>query len=486
MTTTTVATKPGFFSRPEGIVFLVGGIAILWDLMQNALSVLVILALVALLIIGIKKPLWALVALIFSQLSVTSYMVGTPFVAISLRLLLFIVVFIIIGKSLITKEADLGPGARRILVPGLVFIGITIVANFIDTGFSVAFKDFRNLLVGLLFAIFIPAIVRNTKQLKTLCIATAILATASAVISIMQHYNILGMMGATVIPGFLTVIHIDDLRAPGMSESELELAYILSATLIACLCLYLTKGATSNRKLLPVSMILMLAATYFTYTRSAIVALVLGIGSIVIFLRSKIRWELILVFVFLIIFFIVQTDILENSFLSSRSASSQLESSVSRSILWQAAGGIISKNPLLGIGANQFISVSPQYASSVDPSLLQWESNRYWEWSTLGSYEPHNDFLNVWVSYGTLALIIYLWLHFAIIRTCFLSFRRSKEKFIRGLSLGLAGALVTWVINSFYHNITSTLPLLWILAGFAIAAMKMAAKAKDDDVKVIA
>jgi O-antigen ligase len=485
MATTTLMTKPGFFSRPVGYVFLVGAIVALWSLMRDALSVLIILALVVLLIMSIKNPLWALVALIASQLTLTGYIVATPVVDISLRLLLFLVVLIIIGKSFVRKEVDLGPYARAVLFPGLLFIGVTVVTNFLTAGFDVAFKDFRNLLVGLLFAIFIPAVIRNTKQLKTLCIATCIMVTASAAIGIAQHYNLLGMVEATTIPGFLTVIHVGDLRTPGMSESELELAYILSATLIIFICLYLTKGITTNRLLLATSMILMLAATYFTYTRSALVALALAAGSLVLFLKSKIRWGITLVLIFVGIFTIVQTDVLDNKFFGSRTARSQLESSISRSILWQAAVGAALDNPLLGIGAGQFISVSTEYSSSVDPSLLEWEKNRYWNWSTLGSYEPHNDFLTVWVSYGTIALVFYFWIHFGIMKICFLSFRRSKNRFIKGLSLGLAAALVTWVVNSFYHNITSTLPLLWMIAGFSLAAMKMACKEKVNSSKAV-
>ncbi len=478
MSATTAIAKPRFFSRPIGMVVIIGAIVVLWSLMANSLSVLIILALIALLVAGIKKPLWALVALILSQLSVTGYMVNTPFVAISLRLLLFIVAFIIIGKTFLQRKADLGPGARRIMLPMLVFFAITIVTNMINIGFGLAFKDFRAMLIGVLFVIFIPAFVKDTKELKTLCVATGILITASAVIGIMQHYNILGMAGATTIQGWLTT---EDLRVPGMSESELELSYILSAAFIIVFCLFFTRGAINNKRLLPMAIILILAALYFTYTRSALLALGFGLLSLFLFLKIGIRWEIILVAIFIAVFFVVQTDILEKNFLGARSSNSQLESTIARSILWQAGIGIVKDNPVLGIGADQFIIVSPNYASAVDQSLIQWETNRYFNWSTLGSYEPHNDFLNVWVSYGSIALIIYFWFHFAIIRHCFLSFRRSKDKFVKALSLGLAGALVTWVVNSFFHNITSTLPLLWIIAGFSLAAMKMAAK--NDEIK---
>jgi O-antigen ligase len=482
MNAVTAIKKPGLLSRPLNIALVVGAIIVLWIVMRNSLSTLIILALFALLVIGIKKPLWALAALLLSQLTLTDYMVSTPFVVISLRLLLSLITLVIIGRALIRRQLDLGPGARRIFTPMLLLTGISVVANLYNIGFDLAFKDFRNMLVGLMFALFLAAIIQNNRQLKLLGIVLCIIISASAVIGVMQHYNILGMANATLWPGFLTGAGVIDQRVPGMGETELELAYILSATPIIILCIYLAKGTKHNRKISITAMFLMIVALYFTYTRSALFAVVLGIMSLLLFVRTRIKWELILVFLFVVIFVVVQTNILGSTFFSGRSESSQLESTVGRTILWQAGVGAALDNPILGIGADQFISVSPRYASSVDPYLIHWEEDRYWSWRTLGTLQPHNDFLNIWVSYGTGALIMYLWLHFAIVRNCFLAFRSSKDKIIRGLALGLAGALITYVANSFYHNISNTMPLLWILAGFSIVAVKLARKSNETPV----
>jgi O-antigen ligase len=481
MNTLNVTSNPRFLYRPKNIFFLVCIIVVLWAIMRDSLSTLIILALTALIIMGIKKPLWAMGALIISQLTLTDFLVPLPFVSISLRLLLLVIIFIIVAKSLFSGELKLGPGARKLIIPMLIFILVTVIANFANIGFDLAFKDFRNLLVGFSFAIFLVAIIQDAKQLKTLGALTVIVITISAIIGIMQHFNILGMANATVYKGWM--LNPFDKRIPGIGETELELSYILSAAFIIILCLYFYKGVSSSRRLILLSMILMLPALYFTYTRSALFAVGLALLSLVLFLKTHIKWQIILVILFLVIFFFVQTDILGKSYFSGRSETSQLESTVSRDILWQAAIGIALDYPVLGIGANQFIIVSPRYASSVDPSLIQWENNRYWSWQTLGTLEPHNDYLNVWVSYGTIALVIYIWLHFAILRNLGISFRKAKGPFLKGMSLGLAGALITWVANSFYHNITGTLPLLWMLAGFSMVLVKLTANNKDSEKK---
>jgi O-antigen ligase len=191
---------------------------------------------------------------------------------------------------------------------------------------------------------------------------------------------------------------------------------------------------------------------------------------------TKIRWEIILLIVTGILLFIEGSNVFEETYLSGRPESAQEESSVARDILRQTGIAIALDNPFFGIGSQQFLTISPQYASNVDPFLIEWEGNRYYSYTTLGSDEPHNDFIMMWLSHGTPALIVYIALYFVIIHNLMYSFRTSNNRFIRGLSAGLAAALITYVVNSFYHNLLSTLPLLWILAGFSLVTSKIASQ----------
>jgi O-antigen ligase len=223
---------------------------------------------------------------------------------------------------------------------------------------------------------------------------------------------------------------------------------------------------------------LMAPALYFTYTRSALLALLLGLVALALFLRTRIRGEVILAALLLFIGFIEVTGIMGGQYLGGRAESVQEESAISRQILWQAGVNIAIDNPILGIGGDQYAKISPQYAASVDPSLLDFEEERYWGYRTLGSEQVHNDFLKVWISYGTLALAAYLWLFFAVLRNFLDSYQMSRRRFIKGLSIGLAAALVVYGANAFYHNLIATIPLLWILAGFSLATAKLALERK--------
>jgi len=472
--------KQGFLTTPQGIALIILVAVVIWSLSPVNPATVALLAVAGLFLLGLRQPVWAMAAILISQLTVTSYMVNPPFaVALTLRLLLLVVVGLVLWRLSAKAKIELGPKAKRVLIPASILIAISVVSNVVNSGFDYAFKDFRSTVVALLIVIFLAAVVRNTKHLKILCAVVFVGITASAVVGLMQHYQFLGLGQNTIIPEFLQSWG-SQIRVPGMAETELELAYVLSAAIPAVLGIYLARGVESGmRKLLIVSMILMALALYFTYTRSALLAVVFGLPALVLFLRTRIRGEIILVVALLLIATIAMTGILENQYLGGRSASGQQESTMSRKILWQAGLGISADNPILGIGGGRFREVSVQYTSSVDQSLLSWEQEQYWGYTTLGTEAIHNDYLGVLVSYGILALIAYLWLFIAILRNLLDSHRESTSRFIKGLSIGLAAALVAYGVNAFYHNTMQTLPLLWILAGFSVVTAKLALSSRN-------
>jgi O-antigen ligase len=471
-----VASRPrdNFLYHPRGITAATILIILVWAVMQWNLSAFVFLAVIVLFFIGSKNPLWAVAAILVSQMTITSYMVTTPIVEISLRLILMLLTLYIIRGSLVRKEVDLGPHARRLIIPMIILIVLMTISNVVNSlAFEGIFRIFRNMVVGLLFIILLPAIIENRRQLKTLCGILLVVAIASSIIGILQHYNFLGMGQATILPDFMNEMG----RVPGMGETELELSYILPAMMMIMLAIYLAKGISPGyRGLLFIPMVPMLLALYFTYTRSALFAIGTGVLSILLFMKTRIRWEIILVIMIVVVLVVEATNVLEETYVAGRSESGQEESSVARDILRQAGIAIALDNPIFGIGAGRFTEVSPQYASRIDPALVQWEGNRYYSYTTLGSDEPHNDFINIWLSHGTLALIVYILLHFIIIYNLMYAFRTSNNRFIKGLSAGMAVALITYVVNSFYHNLLATLPLLWILAGFSLVTSKLAAR----------
>jgi O-antigen ligase len=476
--------RPSIIFRPAGIVLAILLAVALWWLFSGNPSILALLVIAALFLLGLKKPIWAIGALLVSQLTVTSYMIDTPFgFAISLRLLLLILTLILLWRTSAHDKLALGAKARWVIIPITILVIISAAANLANSSFDYVFTDLRNMAGGLLIVILLPAVVRNLRDLKILLSVAFIGIIASSIIGLMQQFQFLGMSEATTIPGFIQATQ-ESAGIPGMSETQLELAFLLPVGLLTMLGIYLAKGLNNNtRILILLSMVLMAIALYFTFTRSALFALVPGIAALFLFLKTRVKAEIIVVVMFLVLGLVETVDMPSIFQFGGRSEASQEESATSRPILWQAGVAIALDNPILGIGGDQFISVSPQYASSVDPSLLSWEEERYWGYSTLGSEELHNDFLKMWVSYGTFALLTYVWLYVAVLRNCVNSYHMSKRAFIKGLSVGLGAALVAYGINSFYHNCLQTFPLLWIIVGFSLATSKLALMEGNTEVR---
>jgi O-antigen ligase len=473
-------TKPG---RRWGIVFHVLLpvllIVFLWNMTPLNPVTMVLITIGVLLLLSFKKPVWAITAFLLSQFTISSYMVSTPIGPVSLRLLLLIITTLILWRTFATGKMRLGPQARYILVPTLLLLGVTIAANMANTGMDFVFKDMRNMIVGVLVIVLTAAATRNVNDLKIICGTALIIITASSIIGLLQYYQFLGLGQRILIPGYA-----DTMRIPGMAESTLDFAFTLPLVILTVLGVSLTKGVRGTATMILVmSAVLMGLALYFTYTRSSLGALAFGAVALVLLLRTRIKGELILAALLAAVAFISITGNLDNASLGGREEGIQEKSSLSRQILWQAGIAIAMDNPILGIGGDRFKTVSVEYRSSVDPELRAWEEEAYWGYSAIGNEQPHNDFLKMWVSYGTLALVLYIWLYFVFLKNLLLSYRTSNKRFIKGVSVGLAAALVAYGVNAFFHNSFATLPLFWIVGGLSLATTKLAINGTNQSIK---
>jgi O-antigen ligase len=469
-----IAQKPAVPNRTANFILITLAIVLLWTFSPMSPTTLALLAIAALFFFGLKRPVWAMAALLVSQFTITSYMVNTPFgTDISLRIVLIIITVLVLFQAFIKKQIELGPKVWQIIIPGLILLFLGVASNLIN-GTDAAdfpFQDFRNTASFLLITILLPAVVRDTKELKIICGVVFITVTASTIIGLMQYFNFLGASSATITPDLFSTIS----RVPGMSETELELSYILVTVILAGAGIYLVKGLnTGLKRLLLLSLVLMVPTLYFTFTRSALLALLFGFVALFLFFKTRLRGGLVMVGILLILTLIFTSGLDTRISLSGRSEAAQQESTVARKILTQASMAIIMDNPILGVGGDRFKGLAPQYEASIDSSLLNFEEDQYWGYSTLGNEGVHNDFLNTWVCYGTLALAAYLWLFFAILHRFLKSYQMSGQRFIKGLSIGLAAAVIAYSVNAFYHNLEDTLPLFWILAGFSLVTFKLA------------
>lgn len=87
---------------------------------------------------------------------------------------------------------------------------------------------------------------------------------------------------------------------------------------------------------------------------------------------------------------------------------------------------------------------------------------------------PHNDFLRAYVETGILGLIAYLGLLGAMVRTARRALRRARPGFERGVAVGFAGFVASWIGVSLVANAMAQVVLLWYLLAIAACAQAIA------------
>jgi O-antigen ligase len=144
-------------------------------------------------------------------------------------------------------------------------------------------------------------------------------------------------------------------------------------------------------------------------------------------------------------------------------------SAAARPVLWSLGLNIAYDHPWLGVGHDEFLKLSPEYENTVSQNLLNKQNAK----DVVGKYAPHNDLINVWLSWGFIAVILYVLFGLAIGKNFYDAFTRAADPLLRGLALGGLAALVGYEINSQFHNLLDSTLTLWILGGLSLALIKL-------------
>jgi O-antigen ligase len=132
----------------------------------------------------------------------------------------------------------------------------------------------------------------------------------------------------------------------------------------------------------------------------------------------------------------------------------------SRVPLMKLAFEMIQKHPLIGVGANNFGIVLPQYLSS--------ELRGEW------LYIVHNQYLLTFAETGLIGLVFFLLILGKVFLTC-LRCIRAKDSMLSPLSMGIISGLITLFLLMGVELTISrlTVQLFWIMVSIAIASEKL-------------
>jgi putative inorganic carbon (hco3(-)) transporter len=206
-------------------------------------------------------------------------------------------------------------------------------------------------------------------------------------------------------------------------------------------------GRTRGRYRVGLSVILVGCGVnlFYTYTRSAWIALLMGL-LVVGIIQSKRLIALMWVGVVVIALAVPSASSrFQDLGTETRASGTPGNSLIWRFDYWRQAlqlGG----NPVTGIGLGAVSAVTNQ------------------------AKEPHNDFIRAFVETGILGFVAYLWLLLEMVGLARSALRSAPTGFPRSVATGFAGSLAAFILLSVVSNVITQLVILLYFAALAVCA----------------
>lgn len=268
------------------------------------------------------------------------------------------------------------------------------------------------------------------------------------------------------------IAFINSLYFPGLKfnwASPLVNPNLFAGFLLLILPLSINLFLYSKNFLYLTSSIIMTLGLFFTFSRGGwigfLIAMIILILALV-GLNIKKKLAFIIIFLFIIITFTLGISwLFPASHFVERMAFFKNLGDVSfwdweRIYAWQASLDIIKDNPLTGIGPFNFEEIYPYYKPEEAELILA---------------HPHNSFLDLAVSFGILALILFcviLFLFFQIFLKTISKVKDDRRIIMIGILSGLTGFLVHNLVDSLLIVSPVIAVFFWFLMGISVALSK--------------
>ena len=408
-----------------------------------------------------RNPAWAIVPLLVVDLTLATERAS---LGTSLRLLVTLVAvasaIAVVARSRSLPAID--APARVILVPTVLFIVVSTLVNllFSELGFVVTYLRYQVTLA--ITVLLIVALVRDRRALTIVASAALAVATVSALFAIGQR---IGGPLALYATSSHEAIAIFGRRAFGLSATPVALANSLASIGVPAIGFLAIAWPDRPRARLPILLatLVILVGVYFTTTRSALIAAAASMLVILAAVDGRRQVVLFALGVAAAALFTVALalGVADQRFLEG---TDEDKSAASHAAIGQVALAVALDNALLGIGRENFEQVSLAYQSEV--SLGGGGLGQRAGQGAVGSIRPHNDFLEVWSSWGIFGLLAYLAVFAGSLRNFILA-RRSVDPLVRGLAVGGMAGLIAYAVNSAFHNYLDSSVILWCYAGLS-------------------
>ncbi len=434
---------------------------------SSGLNMLLFATELLLVVAGVRRPIWIVAALVMSEMTAANFVHD---VGISNRVLLAALSVPLVMPHLASR-IDIGPKAKLTVGLALMFVAITTAVNLSESQDTYVFDFLRYIAIATYLMVLIPACVRDRDDVRDLCALLFGIVVLSMVVGLSQHWS-----DGRGTPMYEVVPHAGavgesfaswESRLLGLSDNPIQSGNVLMiAGLFALGVVLYSPMQTSTKRWYAIVLLMMCAASYYTYTRSWAIAMVPAMASIAMLYRGKYKKEFFMLILVLGAGLWYWSDMKSSRYTATAENDS---SAAARPVLWTLGLQIAYDNPWFGAGHDSFLDLSKEYTNTVPDDLLELQGAR----DVIGKYTVHNDPINTWLSWGFFALFVYVALSIVIGKNFFDAFMVTQDPLLKGLALGGLAAVLGYHTNSLFHNFLDSSLTFWVLGGFSLVMLKL-------------
>jgi len=360
-------------------------------------------------------------------------------------------------------------------LPILSFIAICTLSLIWSDTFFTSLKELPLFLSGPLLYFIIVNNIRDEKQVNRIIDTVIIIGAALGLYGIFQYNNI-DFSFWVLITGRARIFGL-------FGNVGYFASYLILPLSLAIPLFFVSKNR--NRKILLLIGILDMGTTLIiTFTRSSYLAL--GVSFIFMFLlfllsrgknfikeNKKLLTILLIVIIIAAFLFIIPTPLSKRgtviSEIKARISITKITNTFSsgrRVAIWKFTGMMIKDHPILGSGIGTYKYNTFRYQAKF---FKQGDNRSIYRYGY--AEKAHNEYLQLWAELGTIGLAIFLWLIISYFNYGIRYLKREKDEQKQGIMIGLMGAVVAFLVDSFFWfplHLTTNVSLLWLFIGLTM------------------
>jgi len=390
-------------------------------------------------------------------------------------------------KMISREEIKLIPSPLNL--PVISFIAICTLSLIWSDTFFTSLKELPHFLAGPLLYFLIVNNVRDEKQINRIITAVLLIGAALGIYGIFQYNDI-------TLPFWVPVTGRN--KVFGLCGNTGYFAGYLILPLSLAVSLFFISKNRTNKILLLFGILTMGTTLVVTFTRSSYLAF--GVSLLFMFLLfllsrgKKFIQENKKIFIFVSVAIIIAASlfIIPTPLNKTGTAISQVKSRVSvsyfiqdrnitrRIAIWKFSWMMIKDHPILGSGIGTYKYNTLRYQAEF---FEQGDNRSIYPYGFAD--KAHNEYLQLWAELGTIGFAIFFWLIITYYIYGIKYLKREKDKQKQGIMIGLMGAVLAFLLDSFFWfplHLSSNLSLFWLFIGLA-SAMCIKGKSMEEKEK---